>query len=86
MKFFSLIVLLATVIAVIGLFVALAMWPGRAARSRNHPYAEAVNIAGWVGLLAGGVLWPLALIWAYVTPADEAHDPSHSEHPEEAAQ
>ena len=86
MKFFSLIVLLTTVVAIIGLVIGLAMWPGKTARARNHPYAEAVNIAGWVGLLAGGVLWPLALIWAYVTPADETHDPSDRELPEEAAQ
>jgi len=65
---FSLIVLTITLVSIIGVIVALAIWPGRTARARNHPYADAVNVAGWVGILAGGVLWPLALVWAYSTP------------------
>jgi len=67
-KIFSLIVLLSLAATVIGLAVFLAMWPGRIARARRHPMADAVNVAGWVGLLAGGVLWPLALVWAFATP------------------
>ena len=35
-------------------------------RSRGHPWAQAVTVAGWVTLFFGFVLWPLALIWAYV--------------------
>jgi len=65
---FSLVVLLILVTSVIGAVVALAIWPGRIARARNHPYADAVSVAGWVGILAGGVFWPLALVWAYSTP------------------
>jgi cytochrome b561 len=41
--------------------------PGAIARSRNHPQAEAINICGWMGILTL-VLWPLALIWAYLAP------------------
>ena len=67
-QIFSLIVLVTLVSSVIGALVALAIWPGRTARARNHPYADAINIAGWVGMIAGGVLWPLALVWAYSTP------------------
>ena len=58
-----LIVLLASTIAVI---VFLAMLPGSIARSRNHPWAQAVTVAGWVTLFLGFALWPVALIWAYV--------------------
>ncbi len=75
-QIFSLIVLLITVASVIGAIVALAIWPGRTARARNHPYADAVNVAGWVGILAGGVLWPLALVWAYSTPAVATRAPA----------
>jgi prepilin signal peptidase PulO-like enzyme (type II secretory pathway) len=39
--------------------------PGRIAKKREHPYAEAISIGGWVTMLAGGILWPLVLIWAY---------------------
>jgi hypothetical protein len=58
-----LICLLATVI------VQLGTLPGKIARKRNHPQADAVDAASWIGL-ALGVFWPLAFIWAfYSTPA-----------------
>lgn len=60
---FVLIFLLVTAVAV---FVAMAMAPGYIAKSRNHPWAHAVEVAGWVTLICGFVLWPVALIWAYV--------------------
>jgi hypothetical protein len=40
--------------------------PGHIARTRNHPQAEAVTVAGWVTLIFGFALWPLSVIWAYV--------------------
>jgi hypothetical protein len=60
---FILLVLIATAVAV---FVALGMAPGYIARKRNHPWAQAVEVAGWVTLICGFVLWPISLIWAYV--------------------
>lgn len=60
---FVLIVLLATAIAV---FVVMGMAPGHIAKTRNHPWATAVEVAGWVTLIFGLVLWPLALVWAFV--------------------
>jgi cytochrome b561 len=39
--------------------------PGAIARARNHPQADAINICGWMGILTL-VLWPLALVWAYL--------------------
>lgn len=47
-------------------FAALGMAPGYVAKKRNHPWAEAVEVAGWVTLICGFVFWPLALIWAFV--------------------
>ena len=58
-----LIILAASTIAVI---VIIAMLPGMIAKQRKHPWSHAVTVAGWVTLLLGFVLWPLALIWAYV--------------------
>lgn len=60
---FVLLVLLATAVAV---FVAMGMAPGHIAKSRGHPWAQAVEVAGWVTLIFGLVLWPLALVWAFV--------------------
>ena len=48
--------------------VALGSLPGWVARKRGHPQAAAINIAGWLGLAGFGILWPLALIWAFLTP------------------
>jgi hypothetical protein len=48
--------------------VTLGQLPGQIARQRNHPQAAAINVAGWLGLLTLGLLWPLALIWAFLTP------------------
>jgi hypothetical protein len=66
--FVVLAVLLATVVVII---VVLGSLPGWVARKRNHPQAAAVNIAGWLGLATFGILWPLALIWAFMKPASE---------------
>jgi len=60
---FVLLVLLATAVAVL---VAMGMAPGHIAKSRGHPWAQAVEVAGWVTLIFGLVLWPLALVWAFV--------------------
>jgi hypothetical protein len=49
--------------------VSLGPLPGRLARKWGHPQASAVNVAGWIGIATGGLLWPLALIWAFITPS-----------------
>lgn len=64
-------VLLITAIAVIGVLGAL---PGRVARNRRHPQADAIAVGGWLGLLFGGVLWPLVMIWAYTNTASRQAD------------
>jgi hypothetical protein len=63
-------------VAVIAI-VSLGQLPGRLARKWGHPQAAAVNVAGWIGIATGGLLWPLALIWAFITPSGS--DASRSE-------
>jgi len=58
-----LIVLLASTVFVV---LFMAMLPGMIAKRRNHPWAQAVTVAGWITLFFGFVFWPLAVIWAYV--------------------
>ncbi len=53
--------------------VLVAALPGKIARSRNHPQQQAVNICGWVGLPTG-ILWAVALVWAYVQQTDQGHE------------
>jgi small neutral amino acid transporter SnatA (MarC family) len=70
---FAWIVLLVLVASTVAVVVFLAMLPGMIAKQRNHPWAQAVTVAGWVTLLLGFALWPVALIWAYVDfPAKRA--------------
>lgn len=69
---FAWIVLIVMICTVVAMFVFLAMLPGRIAQQRNHPQHAAVNVAGWLGALALGLFWPLALVWAfYVSPDQE---------------
>jgi hypothetical protein len=63
---FVILVLLAFLAATI--FLELAAIPGKQARERGHPQADAINILGWVGLLLGFAPWVVALVWAYTRP------------------
>jgi len=69
---FAWIVLLILLASAIAVFFVLAALPGRIARRRNHPQADAVTVAGWMGALVLGVFWPLALIWAFVVTPNGA--------------
>jgi uncharacterized protein DUF3302 len=62
---FAWIVLIVLIAVIIAGFIILAMLPGKIAAQRGHPQAEAINVAGWLGALAFGVFWPLALVWAF---------------------
>jgi hypothetical protein len=58
-------VLIAVTVIIV---VSLGQLPGRIAQCRKHPQAAAVNVAGWLGLATLGLVWPLALIWAFWNP------------------
>ncbi len=53
-----LIVLFLTALAVVWLAATL---PGKIARQRHHPQADAIGVAGWCSLVMPP-LWPLALV------------------------
>jgi len=75
MMIFAFVVLVAIVLLVIWALVQLALWPKRAAVERQHPYADAINVLSWGGiLLTAGLAWLGALVWAYAVPrpADDA--------------
>lgn len=72
LSIFALVILVILLIAIIAVWLALAIWPGRIARSRNHSKAEAVAVCGYWGALTLGILMPVAFIWAYAesNPSD----------------
>jgi hypothetical protein len=70
---FAWIVMLILVASGLAMFFIAGYLPGHIAKSRGHPWAQAVTVAGWVTLIFGFVLWPVVLIWAYVDfPAKRA--------------
>jgi hypothetical protein len=58
------------VVAMLGavIYILLASLPGKTARERGHPHADAINILGWIGLLLGIAPWLIAMVWARVQP------------------
>ena len=66
---FALFVLFVLAAAVVGIWAMLGMMPGKIARERNHPQAEAINVCGWWGVITLGILLPLAFVWAYTKAA-----------------
>jgi hypothetical protein len=68
----------ATVLALFIIFVVPAVlivlfWlvhilPEQIAHKRNHPQFEAIRTLCLLSLVFGGLLWPLAWIWAYTKP------------------
>ena len=71
---FALIVLIVLLAAAVAIWVILGMLPGRIARARNHPQADAINVCGWWGVLTMGILCPLAFIWAYTKSGNDDAD------------
>lgn len=65
---FALVVLIVLVLAVLAIWAMLGMYPGKIARQRNHPQADAIAVCGWWGAITLGILTPLAFIWAYSNP------------------
>ena len=55
------------VVAVI-IIVTIGQLPGKIAVKRGHPQAAAINVTSWLGVLTLGLLWPIALIWAFLKP------------------
>jgi len=83
MTYFALIVLLVLIAAIVGIWVVLGMMPGKIARQRNHPQADAINMCGWWGVITMGLLLPVAWIWAYTNPNGQSTSQSQPTNKEE---
>ncbi len=66
---FTFLVFAVLLAVLIFLIVVLGTLPAKIARKRNHSQVDAINVASWIGILTFGVLWPVALVWAYYRPA-----------------
>lgn len=65
---------LAWVVLVIAPVIGIAVFwlvhilPEKIAEKRNHPQAKAIQVLCLLSLVFGGLLWPLAWLWAYSKP------------------
>jgi hypothetical protein len=55
-------------IGAIVLFWLVHILPEKVAEKRHHPQKDAINVLCLLSLLFGGLLWPLAWLWAYTKP------------------
>jgi uncharacterized membrane protein len=63
----SLAILAILLVGVLFLILIVAAIPGALVKKRHSPWAEAINVGGWVGVLLPPI-WMLALITAFVRP------------------
>ena len=55
-------------IGAIVVFWLVHILPEKAAENRHHPQKEAITVLCLLSLVFGGLLWPLAWLWAYTKP------------------
>ncbi len=55
-------------IGAIVLFWLVHILPEKVAEKRHHPQKDAINTLCLLSLFFGGLLWPLAWLWAYTKP------------------
>jgi hypothetical protein len=66
--FIALFVLFVVPVVLITLFWLVHIMPEKIAHKRHHPQFEAIRTLCLLSLVFGGLLWPLAWIWAYSKP------------------
>jgi len=62
------VVLAVVPIVGIGVFWLVHILPEKIAEKRQHPQTHAIQTLCLLSLVFGGLLWPLAWIWAYTKP------------------
>jgi hypothetical protein len=62
------VVLIVAPIVGIGVFLLVHILPEKIAEKRQHPQAKAIQTLCLLSLVFGGLLWPLAWLWAYTKP------------------
>jgi CBS domain containing-hemolysin-like protein len=64
----AILVLIVVPVVVIVVFWLIHILPEKIAEKRHHPQKSAINTLCLLSLFFGGLLWPLAWIWAYTRP------------------
>jgi CBS domain containing-hemolysin-like protein len=64
----ALFVLFVVPVVLIVLFWMVHILPEKIAHQRHHPQLDAIRVLCLLSLVFGGLLWPIAWIWAYSKP------------------
>jgi len=88
----ALFVIFVVPVVLIVVFWLVHILPEKIAHQRHHPQFEAIRTLCLLSLVFGGLLWPIAWIWAYSKPVmykmaygtDKHPDAEHVEVVEEA--
>ena len=66
--YIAIFVLFFVPVLIIVLFWMVHVLPEKIAHKRHHPQLEAIKTLCLLSLVFGGLLWPLAWLWAYTKP------------------
>src|SRR6188474_1155397 len=64
----ALFVIFIVPVVLIALFWMVHILPEKIAHKRHHPQFEAIRTLCLLSLAFGGLLWPIAWLWAYTKP------------------
>jgi CBS domain containing-hemolysin-like protein len=64
----TIVVLIVVPIVLISVFWIVHVLPEKIAHKRHHPQRDAIQTLCLLSLVFGGLLWPLAWLWAYTKP------------------
>jgi Protein of unknown function (DUF3302) len=67
-KYVALFALFVVPVVLIVLFWMVHVLPEKIAHKRHHPQLEAIKTLCLLSLVFGGLLWPIAWLWAYTKP------------------
>jgi hypothetical protein len=64
----AIVVLIIVPVAAIVLFWLVHILPEKIAEKRHHPQKDSIKVLCLLSLVFGGMLWPIAWLWAYTRP------------------
>ncbi len=64
----SWVVIIVAPLMAIALFWIVHVMPEKIAEEKGHPQAKAIQVLCLLSLVFGGLLWPIAWLWAYTKP------------------
>jgi len=75
------VVVIVVPIVGVAVFWLVHIWPERVAEQKHHSQAAAIQALCLLSLVFGGLLWPIAMLWAYMKPMEFKLVPHDDDHP-----